>query len=54
VGHKRAHAEFVGEGQGLSVVGFGLHDIGGIGVRMDNAKLVQRQRLVPAFLALPG
>ena len=33
---------------------FGLRDIGGIGVGMDNAKLVQRERLVPSFLLLPG
>ena len=43
-----------GQGQGLLVVGFGLRDIGGIGVGMDDAKLVQRERLVPAFLLLPG
>ena len=48
VGHERAHAEFLGQGQGLLVVGFGLRDIGGIGVGMDGAKLVQRERLVPA------
>ena len=41
-------------GPGLLVVGFGRRDIGGIGVGMDDAKLVQRERLVPAFLALPG
>jgi hypothetical protein len=35
-------------------VGFGLCGIRGIGVGMDNAKLVQRPRLVPACLLLPG
>ena len=54
VGHERAHAQFLGQGQGLLVVGFGLRDIGGIGVGLDDAKLVQRERLVPAFLLLPG
>ena len=54
VGHERAHAEFLGQGQGLLVVGFGLRDIGRDGVGMDDAKLVQRKRLVPACLLLPG
>ena len=52
--YERAHAEFLGQGQGLLVVGFGLRDIGRVGVGMDDAKLVQRERLVPAFLLLPG
>ena len=54
MGHERAHAQFLGQGQGLLVVGFGLRDIGGVGVGLDDAKLVQRERLVPAFLVLPG
>ena len=54
VGQERAHAEFLGQGQGLLVVGFSLRGIGGVGVGMDDAKLVQRVRLVPAFLLLPG
>ena len=54
MGHERAHAEFVGQGQGLLVVGFGLRDIGGDGVGLDGAKLVQRKRLGPACLLLPG
>ena len=37
-----AHTEFVGQGQGLLVVGFGLRDIGRVGVGMDGAELVQR------------
>ena len=41
-------------GQGLLVMGFGRRDIRGVGVGLDNAKLVQRERLVPAFLLLPG
>ena len=51
---ERAHAECLGQGQGLLVVGLGLHDIGGVGVRMDHAQLVQRERLVGALFVLPG
>ena len=51
---KRAHPISVGQGQGLLVVGRSLCDIGGIGVGIDHTKLVQRERLVPAFLELPG
>jgi hypothetical protein len=54
VGLEGAHAKLVGQSEGLSVVDFGLRDIGGDDVGMDNAKLVQRQRLVPASLLLPG
>ena len=54
VGLQRAHAEFVGQGQGLLVVGFGLCNVGGVGVGLDNAKLVQRERLVGTLLLLPG
>ena len=43
----------LGQSQGLLVVGFGLRNVGRVGVGMDDAKLVQRG-LVPAFLALPG
>jgi hypothetical protein len=35
-------------------VGFGLCDIGRIGVSIDGAKLVQCECLVPACLLLPG
>ena len=54
VGYERAHAECLCQGQGLLVMGFGLRDIGRIGVGMDNTKLVQRVHLVPTFLVLPG
>ena len=47
MGHERAHAELLSQGQGLLIVGFGLHDIRGIGVGMGNAKLVQRTASVP-------
>ena len=36
------------------VGGFGLLDIRGVGVGLDNAKLVQRESLIPAFLELTG
>src|SRR5512134_1836604 len=35
-------------------MGFGLGDLRGIGVGMDDAKLAQRVRLAPTFLLLPG
>ena len=54
VGHERAHAQLLGQGQGLLVVGFGLCGIGRISMGMDDAKLVQRQRLVAAFFLLPS
>ena len=54
VGLQWAHAKLLGQGQGLLVGGFGLRNVGGVGVGMDNAKLVQRERLVPACLVLPG
>jgi len=40
VGLERAQAQLLGHGEGLLVVGFGLHNIGGIGVGLDDAKLV--------------
>ena len=54
MGHERAHAQCLGQSQGLLVVGCGLLDIRGGGVGIDNAKLVQRERLVGTLLLLPG
>ena len=54
MGHERAHTECVSQSQGLLIVGFSLLGIGGIGVGMDGAQLVQRDRLIPAVLQLPG
>ena len=54
MGHERTHTEVRGQGEGLLVMRFGLCGIRGTGVGIDNAKLVQRQRLVPACLLLPG
>ena len=46
VGLERAHAEFLGQGQGLAVVGFGLLDLGRIALRRDLAEEAQGIRLV--------
>jgi hypothetical protein len=54
MGLEWAHAEFLSQGEGMVVVGFSLRGIGGVSAGMDDAKLVQRQRLVPAFLELQG
>jgi len=51
---ERAHAQLLGQGEGLLVAGFGLRAIGRVSVSMDDAKLVQRDCLVPACLLLPG
>src|SRR5262245_35032904 len=51
---ERAHAQLLGQGQGLLVLGFGQRDIRRVSVGIDDAKLMQRKRLVPAFLVLPG
>ena len=53
VGHEWAHAKLLGQGQGLLVVGFGLRNIGGVGVGLDNAKLVQRGRAPGVRAATP-
>ena len=50
---ERAHAELAGKAEVLQVVDFGLGDIGRSGVGMNDTKLVQRVRLVPASLELP-
>jgi hypothetical protein len=51
---QRTHAEFLGQCQGLLVAGCSLCEIRGIGVGIDDTKLVQRQCLIPMFLVLPG
>ena len=51
---ERAHAECLGQGQSLPIMSFGLRDLGGSGVGIDHAKLVQRVCLVPACLLLSG
>ena len=54
VGLERAHAEFVGQGEGLLVVGFGLLDLRGIAPRRNLAEEAQGIRLVAPFLVLTG
>ena len=55
MGHERAHAEFGGQSEGLLIVGFGRHDIEGIGVGIDGAKLVQLPGQVECLVGtLPG
>ena len=44
----------LGQVQRLPIARLGLRDIGGAGVGKDDAELVQRKRLVPAFLLSPG
>ena len=54
VGLERAHAEFLGQGEGLAVVGFGWLDLWGIALRSDLAEEAQGIRLVAAFLVRTG
>ena len=54
VGLERAHAQLLGQGQSLLVVGFGLRGIRRVSVGLDNTKLVQRERLVGTLFVLPG
>src|SRR5713101_630686 len=51
---QRAHAEFVSQGQGLTVVVCGWLDLWGITMCGDVAKEAQGVRLVAAFLLGPG
>ena len=51
---ERAHAEFLGQGEGLVVVGFSLRTLGGIAPRRNVAEEAQGIRLVAAFLVLTG
>ena len=50
----RRSAQCLSPRQGLLVVGCGRRHIGRVGVGMDDTKLVQRQRLFPTCLLLPG
>ena len=54
VGHERAHAEFLGQGEGLAVVGFGLLDLRGITPCRNVAEEAQGIRLVATFLVRTG
>src|SRR5215471_1097134 len=49
VGHERAHAEFLGEGKGLAVVGGCLVDVRGSAMHGDLTEEAQGIRLVAPF-----
>ena len=54
VGLERAHAEFVGQGQGLAVVGFGQLVLRGLTSRRDVAEEAQGIRLGTPCLVCTG
>jgi len=54
VGLEWAQAQFVGQGEGFVIVGLGWRGIGRGGVRIEDTKLVQRERFVSTCLLLPG
>ena len=54
MGLERAHAQFLGQGEGLAVVGFGLLDLWGLAMRGNLAEEAQGIRLVALFLVLTG
>ena len=49
---ERAHAKLVSAGEGLPVVGFGLHDIGGIGVGTWKLGVLERSITLHSFTFL--
>ena len=54
VGRERAHAEFVGQGEGLLVVGFSQRALRRLAPRRNIAEEAQGIRLVAPFLVLTG
>ena len=54
VGLERAHAQFVGQGEGLPVVGFSLSALRRIAPRRNLAEEAQGIRLIAPFLVLTG
>ena len=54
VGLERAHAQFLGQGEGLAVVGFGLLALRGLAPRRNVAEEAQGIRLVAPFLVRTG
>ena len=54
VGLERTHAEFLGQGEGLAVVGFGLLNLRGLALRRNVAEEAQGIRLVAPFLVRTG
>ena len=54
MGLERAHAEFLGQGEGLLIVGLGLLDIRRLAPRCSVAEEAQGIRLVATFLVRTG
>ena len=54
MGHKRAHAELSGQGEGLPVVWFGLRGIRGLAERRDVAEKPQGVCFMASFPVFPG
>ena len=54
VGLERAHAQLLGQGEGLAVVGFGLLALRRLAPRRNVAEEAQGIRLVATFLVLTG
>ena len=54
VGLERAHAQFLREGEGLAVAGFGLFDLLGMAMQRNLAEEAQRIRLITSFLVGTG
>ena len=54
VGHERAHAELVGQGQGLPVVGFGLVALWRLVPRRNVAEEPESIGFMAPFLVLTG
>ena len=54
VGLERAHAEFLGQSEGLAVVGFGRLNLRGLVLRSDVAEEAEGIRLVASFLVAYG
>ena len=52
VGRERAHAQLLGQGEGLAVVALGLLDVGRVGVRGDLAQQAERPGLAATLLVL--
>ena len=50
VGQERAHPQFLGQGKGLAVAGFGLFDLRGITMCGNVAEEAQGIRLTTSFL----
>ena len=54
MGLERAHAQLLGQGEGLLVVGFGLRALWELAPRHNGAQEAQGRRLVAAFLVKVG